>query len=167
MSCRILALDTASGTAHTNSTDEAVLASYTIPAGGLAVGKILRFRAVINVTSTNSTDTLQLRCRLGGTTLTGTAFFTSNATDVADNDLAVIEGELVCRSDSDSESGTVIASAIGSDTDAATEALGAHWASITSLDLTSDLYLEVTGDWSVAHADNSVQSEAFTVLEIT
>lgn len=161
---RLLSVDVADGTTHTNSTDEAVLASYTFPANSWQAGKVYEFVAACEVPDNNSTDTLTLRVRIGGTTLTGTAIFTSGAVDSADGDIAVIRGTLVVR-DADSSS-TVAYAVLGSNPDAATIAAGAHAGTVASLDATAAIYLELTADWSVAHADNQVNSLIFNVYEV-
>jgi hypothetical protein len=161
---RLLSAITADGATHTNSTDEAVLASYSFPANSWQAGKVYKFDAAVECPSTHASDTLTLRVRIGGTTLTGTAMFTSNATDVADGDIAVISGTLVVR-DADSSS-TVAYMIAGSDSDAASEVMGAHAGTVASLDATAPILLEVTGDWSAANAANQVNALAFNVYEI-
>lgn len=160
---QLYSVETAAGTAHTNSTDEAVLGSVEFPANWWQAGKVVRARAVVRVTDNNSTDTLTLYARFGAAALTGTAFYTSAAVDSADSDIAVLDIELVCR-DSDSSS-TFVTSAFGCNPDAAGEAADVHASLISSVDCTASTYLGITGDWSVAHADNSVQLESLTVYE--
>lgn len=159
---RLLSALLADGATHTNSTDETVLASYSFPAESFQVGKVYRFRAAVEVPSTNSTDTLTLRARLGGTTLAGTAIFTSGAVDAANADLAVIDGEFTVRSIG--ATGVAAYAVAGSNPDAATIALGAH-AGTATVDTTSACLLEITADWSVAHADNQCNATSFTVFE--
>ncbi len=163
MAERLLSVLTSAGTTHTNSTDEAVLASHTFPADFFDAGKVIRFRALCVVPDQNSTDTLTINARFGGTTLTGTAFLTTGAVDVADADIAVLEGELVCRSIGSAGAfvghGACVLDAPGT-------ALVADGEVLSSIDTTAALYLEITGDWNVAHADNQVACQSFTVTEI-
>lgn len=163
MAERILTALTSAGTTHTNSTDEAALASHTFPADFFDEGKVIRFRALCVVADQNSTDTLTVNARFGGTTLTGTAFITTGAVDVADGDIAYIEGELVCRSTGSTGAFVGLGSCV---LDAPGTATVADGEVLSSIDTTAALYLEITGDWSVAHADNQVACQSFTVTEL-
>jgi hypothetical protein len=155
----------AAGTALTNSTAETVLTSYTVPAYGFQNGKVLKIRGSVRCTAQNSTDTLTVRVRVGPTTLTGTALFTSAATDEAVSDICVFDLELQAR-DADS-SGTLVACGFGSPPDATgTAVVSIAPVPTTSVDFTAALRIEVTGQWSVASASNSCQAESFTVYEI-
>lgn len=160
---KLFSVETAQGTVHTNSTDEAVLGSVTFPARWFQPGKVIKARAMVRAVSTNSTDTLTLYARFGAAALTGTAIYTSAAVDVADDDISVIDIEIVCR-DADSSS-TFAAVCIGSDCDAAGIATDAQASMLTAVDCTAALYLAITGDWSVAHADNQAALESLTVFE--
>lgn len=164
MSLRLLTALTAAGTTHANSTDEAVLASHAFAADFFRPGKVIRFRALCVVPDQNSTDTLTINARFGGTTLTGTAFITTGAVDVADADIAYIEGEIVCRSIGSAGAFVGCGSAA---LDAPGTASVIDGEVMSSVDTTAALYLEITGDWSVAHADNQVACQSFTVEEIT
>jgi hypothetical protein len=161
---KLLSRLTAAGTVLTNTTDEGVLASYEFPADFFVPGKVISGRAFVRVVSANSTDTLTLKARLGPVALTGTAFYESTAINAEAEDISVLSFELVCR-DADASS-TIVATAIGSDPDAAGVATDAQAAIIGSLDLAgASQYLAITGDWSVAHADNQVQIESLTIYE--
>lgn len=162
MGARILSTATAAGTTHTNSTDEAVLASYTCPANFWQTGKSLHLRGYLRCISTNASNTLTVRVRVGATTLTGTAIATSGAIDVADDDVTVYDIWLTCR-DADS-SGTLAASVTMNNPDAATSTIG-YGTEVASLDFTAALLVEVTGDWNVAHADNQVANQQLIVTE--
>lgn len=164
MGCRVLQIDTAQGTTHTNSTDEAVLASYSAAANFFQPGKTLHLRGYVRVLDNNSTDTLTVRVRVGGTTLTGTAIATSTAVDVADDDICAFDIALTCR-DAD-DSGTLACSVFMNDPDASGQGVEAYASEVGSLDFTAELLVEVTGDWSVAHADNQVASQQLIVTEI-
>ena len=164
MSSNMISRIIAAGTAHTNSTDEAVLASYTLAGYAFQPGKAYGFSALVQATATNSTDTLAIRIRLGPTTLTGTAMVTSAAVDVADADFYLVEGTLLAR-DVDSSS-TVWGQGIGGFSTTG-ESAAVYANSITTLDLTVANLLELTADWSVASAGNSCRAERFEVFEIT
>lgn len=164
MTMRLLNADLSAGTTLTNSTTETALCTYTFPAYALQAGKVYQFEAAFLVPDQNSTDTLLLKGYLGATGIGDTAIFTVNATDVADGDLAVVRGTLVVRSVG--SAGVVAALSFASDADAATEAAGAHYVLVSSLDTTAALNLVIAGTWSVAHADNQVASQMFNVYEI-
>ncbi len=164
MALRGLSFDVAAGTAHTNSTTETAIASYTFPAGSLQAGKCYKWEAVVRATATDSTDTLALVAYFGGTTLT-TAVATLNATDVADNDVVFFQGTLQVR---DADDSSTVVHLILTQNPAATGAgtLEYHHTITASLDTTAALLLEIGADWSVAAAANSCQSELFNVYEV-
>lgn len=169
MGLRILSIRSSAGTAHTNSTDEAVLDSYLIPAGSLMLGKVLRFTGQVRATATNSTDTLLVRC-YGHTaaSVAGTAVSTSGAVDATDNDTVDFDIEFIPRSAAGSTSGSIMVrggmTAVGAE--GTVTYRGVHQI-LSSINYTSDYYFVVGGDWSVASASNSCQSEALTVYELT
>lgn len=165
MSFRRIGSDATVGTTHTNSTDEAVLKSFTFPANSFQVGKSYRFCAGVEIPSTNSTDTLVIKARLGGTTLTGTVLVQSATIDVADDDSAVVWGEFTVTAVG--SAGTVESVGFVAGPDAAAVATGSgQFVSVTSLDTTAALYLEITADWSVAHASNQCAGHYLMVDEI-
>jgi len=166
MGIRVLSQRLAAGTTHTNSTDEAVLDSYTIPANFFngTNGKSLHARGYALVADSNSTDTVVLRVRLGATTLTGTAIATTTAVDAADSDVCVYDIWLTVR-DGDS-SGTATTSVLMNDCDAVGTPADAFAVAVASLDFTAALLLEITADWSVAHADNQIAAQQFVVMEV-
>lgn len=155
-----LNIDTAAGTAHTNSTTETAVASYTFGPGDLESGSVVEWECVVRATATNSTDTLTLVAYFGGTTLT-TAIATLNAVDVADNDLVVFKGTITVR-DADA-SGTYVASTLTQNPAATGAGTLEFHNTIESVDFTGSLLLEVGADWSVASASNSCQTETFNV----
>lgn len=156
----------AAGTALTNSTAETVLASIALPAYTLTLGKMLRLRCSVRTTAQNSTDTLTVRLRIGPTTLTGTAWFTSAATDEVVDDVCVIDLEIAVRAVSAAGLLTLVAAGSASPPDAnGTAMVSIAPAPLTTLDIAAVQRIEVTGQWSVASASNSCQAEMFTVYE--
>lgn len=156
----------ASGTAHTNSTDEAVLGVYTIPANTLKAGSVLRCRALISVTADNANTTLTARLRLGATTLTGTELIVTSAVDTSANHVVVMDYTLSstaapgaavsCRgsgyfSEPGAVGGAFKTAVLG------TGGAGANFAT------NGALRLEVTADWSAADA-NSCRLEQLVVF---
>lgn len=159
---KLISAMVAAGTTHTNSTDEAVLASHEFPAGFWQAGKVVKARGLVTVDSSNSTDTLTVSARFGAVALTGTAIGATSALDVADNDLVVADIELVCRSTG--SAGVIVATVLLSE-DAAGTAAGAHGQVLSSIDTDAATYLALTGDWSVANASNQVTAQALNVFE--
>lgn len=157
----------AAGAAHANSTSEAVLASYSIPADTLKAGSILRFEFLANATSTDSSDTLQLRIRCGPTTLVGTALWTGAAVDATNADICAGMGVFNAR---EAPSATAACTFVGQimDVDAAgsgtiaMETLGTGGAG-ADFATNGILLFELTADWSVALTANSVRAEIFNV----
>lgn len=150
------------GDTLTNSTVETVLASHVFPANFWHVGKVVDLCGAVYVADNNSTDTLTVDLKLGATTLTGTDLATSGAVDVADADACPFRVRLVCTT---AGSAGVIESVAWIGSDAAGTAPFAQYTSVSSLDTTGALRFEVTGDWSVAHADNQCAAKFLTVEE--
>ena len=155
-----LASNTAAGTSLTNSATETVLGSVSIPASSLVQGAILRFRAKVKVTANNSTTTLTVRARLGATTLTGTALWTSEATDTSANDIVTVEGELIARA---APAASAAIEGVGTYTEpaAAGAAVKAWTLDAANFATNGALLLEITGEWSAADA-NACQLEHLT-----
>jgi hypothetical protein len=153
----------AAGTSHENSTDEGTLSVFTIPANTLVAGSTIRFYAAGIVEDNNSTDTLKTLIRLGTSTTdrSNTEVFSSAAVDVADADIYCWQGMIQIRTSG--SSGTAVAMASFQDPDASGTAPKWNYKASFTVDTTSALRLAVTGDWSVAHADNEANSEIFVV----
>ena len=89
----------------------------------------------------------------------------SAAVDVADNDLAVLDCEIHVMSTG--TAGEVRAwTQASTGPDASAIAVGSYYAAATSLDTTAAIHFEVTGDWSVAHADNQTAAVMFAFREL-
>lgn len=165
MSNRNIHRDISQGTSHVNTTTEGNVAQYAFAANAWQVGQRYDFACTVRVIDTNSTDTLVIKARLGGTTLTGTVIATSATVDVADADIAVITGSIYVTAVGSAGTADTHTSAAGPDALAVATALY-DAATVASLDTTAILYLEITADWSVAHADNECAAFSFTVDEI-
>lgn len=157
------------GDEHENTTTEGALRQYAFPANFWRPGKVVRFHGTALVLDQNSTNTLTMRVRFGddGSTVTNDdALAVSNAVDVADNDVAIVDGTLVCEDVGD---GTyrVVGSGFISDPDASDHIVN-HFVTVsTAFDPASATYLSYTADWSAAHADNEVASRSWLVAELT
>lgn len=163
---RLLSAQVADGTEHENSTDEGVLASYVFPAYGMQKGNVYRITFSVRVIDNNSTDTLTIKVRVGTTTLTGDAVITTGAVDVADGDICVGWLEIVPRGNP-SDAVDLVCFGMASDPDAAGIAVKGYSAIVSSEETNAAVRVELTADWSVAHADNEVLCDAFNVYEIS
>jgi hypothetical protein len=152
---------TAAGTAHTGSTDEAVLASYSIPASTIKAGTIVKVRFQGICSTTTGATTLTYRLRMGPTTLTGTAIITSGAVDAADNDIFTGYAEIVGRA-APGATAAVVAVTQFSQVAAAGGAVIAGFMGSTNFATNGILLLELTADWSAADA-NSCRADIFNV----
>lgn len=151
----------AAGTAHTGSTDEAVLASYTIPANTIKQGTAIRLRYQGIVTAETGATTLTVRVRLGATTLTGTALVTTSAVDADVSYIFTGEVIVVGRA-APAASAAVVSTAMYNDPGAAGAAMKAAFVASTNLATNAALLLELTADWSAADA-NSCRADIFLV----
>lgn len=157
--------DQTAGATLTNTTDETVLKSHSFAADYFQAGNSYRYTATVSAPSTNGTDTLQIRARVGGTTLTGTVIAATAAIDVADDDTAVISGEITCTATG--SAGTANASAATAGPDAAGAATGSgQYTAVTGLDTTAALLLEITGEWSAASASNQCAAQSLVIDEM-
>lgn len=157
-------VDVAAGTAHTNSTDETALATYTIPANTLVAGSTIRVRAAGIATATNSTDTLTVKLKLDTSdTAIGSAELIAGtgAVDVADNDIYEFDTMICVRTVG--SGGTAVAISSVHNMDAPATARISDLKSEFTLDTTVANLLQITADWSVASGSNSCRSDVFVV----
>lgn len=152
---------TANGTAHTNSTDEAVLAAYTIPANTIKLGTVVKVRFLARVSADAGATTLTGRLRLGATTLTGTELIVSSAVDTGIDNFFTGEFVLIGRAAPGAAAAVVGMGNYCNPSGPGTQMLSAALAS-TNFATNAALLLELTADWSAADA-NSVRAEIFEV----
>lgn len=147
----------AASAAITNTTAETAFdKSVTIPANTLQVGDVLRVRAQGICPSTNATDTLNVRLKVGTVVLVATG-----AVDVANNDIFHIEADMVVRTIG--AAGTVVASGLQAlGTEGTVTAKPAKLAS-TTLDTTLAQAVAVSAQWSVANAGDQVRLDVLDV----
>ena len=154
----------AAGAALTASNAETVLASYTIPANTILVGTVLRVRFQMIQTAVNGADTLQIRLRLGTTTLTGTLLITGTATAGAANNIA--SGEFVLTGRGAPGASAAIVGTGRYIELAQSSAGGATLDKIlasTTFATNGALKLELTGQFSSTNAGNSCRADNFIV----
>jgi hypothetical protein len=152
-----LYVQTAAGTALTNSVAETALISYTMPADTLNTAEdVLSITAQGICTSTNANDTLTVKLYIGST-----AIVSSAAVDVANNDIWHITAKVTLRTSGASGTyvvtGTVGLGASGTATPAIVY-LGS-----TSIDTTASNVISVKGTWSAASASDSCRNDLFIV----
>lgn len=144
-----LAIEAASSavtnTATETSFDNSIL---TIPANTLNLGDVIRVRAQGIATATNSTDTLNVRLRLGTT-----AFIATGAVDVANNDIFTIDADVVIRTIG--ASGTAVASGYTAIGAAGTATARPQFAASTTIDTTAAISANISAVWSVQNVGNS------------
>jgi len=140
---------------HENSTDAADIALFSIPANKLELGDIVRIKVFCTVVDSNSSDTLTPILKFGGT-----AIATGAALDVADSDIVWAYGDVHVTAVGSSGTCTSFAE-IRTDANGSTAVMAAT--NLTSMDTTGTLDVVLNVDWSVAHADNEVRIDAFSV----
>jgi len=164
MSYKVRTFSTAEGTEHENTTTEGSIARHLFGAGELLPGKIYGFECGVVVNDNNSTDTLTLALRFGtsATVTSNTAIATSGAVDVADADVGLVKGTLHVQSAT-----RIVFHVQIADPDAiGTITLDNHGPVLFTSAAETAYYLDVTADWSVAHADNEVAAMSWAVWEI-
>lgn len=164
MAGRIIQQDAAAGTAHSNSTTEASVARKTFAAGELTAGKLFRIVGLFRCTATNSTDTATPALRWGtSSTVTSNTLISGNgAVDVANDDVSFFNGHLHVQT---ATRAVLYGSLSNTDADGIVSPL--HFGEVLTIVPETAYNLDVTMDWSVASASNSVQSESFVVYEVT
>lgn len=156
-----LSVAVAASAAVTNTTTETAFdnGSYTIPANGVKAGDVIRIRAQAIATATNSTDTLTVKLKIGSTVIA-----TSGAVDVANNDIAYFDVDLVVRTVG--ASGTIVAAGVvGLGVEGTVTAKPLKLAS-TAIDTTAAMTLSVTATWSVANAGNSCRLDVLNIQHL-
>lgn len=154
---QLLYASVAESAEHENTTTEAAFdKSYTLAANSLRAGDVLRIRATVIVNDNNSTDTLTLKLNIGSLTV-----FTSAAVDVADADVGYIDAIIVVRSVG--ASGKVIAAGVQGLGVPGTVTAKPFYTAEQTLDTTASASINVSADWSVAHADNEVALASLVV----
>jgi hypothetical protein len=123
----------------------------------LKVGDMIHVLAHVLCPSTNSTDTLTLKLKIGTTVLIATA-----AVDVANNDIALIDCMIMVRTVG--ASGTFIAVGTqGLGTPGTVTAKPFNLAS-TAIDTTASQMISVTATWSVANAGDQAELDLLSVI---
>lgn len=153
----------AAGTAHTNSTDEAVLGAFTIPANTIKAGTLVKVRYQGIATATNSTDTLAVVLRCGPTTLIGQSLITHAAVDVANDDIFEGEFTLVARAAPGAAAACVGVGSFQTTGAAGTATRKGAYLASTNFATNGALLMEVTADWSVANVGNSCRLDILNV----
>jgi hypothetical protein len=136
----------------TDTITETTLGTVTLSANSVKVDQKVRIECLVKATSTNSTDTLAVKLKLGSTVLSTVA-----AADVANDDSEFIlftgfidaTNELLHGVALDGRTGAALANPEPS--------------ADVAFDCQADKVFTVTGTWSVAHADNIAILKAFTV----
>ena len=156
----VLANIAAASTTITNTNTETTFSngSVSIPANTLKVGSVIRVRAHGVAPSTNSTDTLTIKLKIGTTVLVASA-----AIDVANDDTFVVDAYLIVRTIG--ATGTLVANGLiglGVDTVGTTRVDSGS----ATIDTTGALTLALTATWSVASASNQVALQSFIVEHV-
>lgn len=157
------------GTTVTNTTTETSLYQESFPANFWLPGKAVRLKVCATVPSTNSTDTLANAFRFGtdGSTLSNDDSIGANAaTDVANDDIIVLDVEGTCEDVGD---GTyrVVWTGFITDADASGVELKHVVGVSTAFNPALATYGTFSATWSVASASNQVAARSAVCLELT
>lgn len=132
--------------------------SVTLPAGTLKAGDVVRVRAQATPTAGNSTNTLNLKLKIGSTVVLATG-----AVDVTDGggDVGYIEADVVVRTAG--ASGTMVAAGVTALGVPGTVTAKPNFLASTALDTTAAQAVKVSATWSVANAGNSCRLDVLNV----
>ena len=163
MTARVIQYSTAEGAEVENTTTEGSFARRIFAANELEPGAVIKFSAGVVVNDSNSTDTLTVGVRFGSSATPGsnTACAASAAIDVADADQALVDGTIIVQS----ATRAVMLCMVSAPDAKGTVAVYPH---VTVLTIAADTayYLDITGLWSVAHADNEAAAAALAVWRV-
>lgn len=164
MGFKLVSMASAEGAEHENTTTEGSMARKLFAAGELLPGKMYGFQCGVVVNDNNSTDTLTLAVRFGSssTVTSNTAIATSAAVDVADGDVAIVEGTIHVQS----ATRIVFVVKMAEPDAIGTITMKNQGPVLFTSAANTAYYLDITGDWSVAHADNEAAAMCFAVWEI-
>ncbi len=151
--------DAASSSVLNTTTETPFNKSITIPANRLKKGDVIRVRAQGIVSNQNSTDTLTIQLKIGGTT--GTSIVSTGAVDPATNDIWYIEADLVIRTVG--ASGTFVATGLQALGVPGTVTAKPFLKASSTIDTTLPQDLIVSATWSVANAANIVRLDILDV----
>lgn len=140
------------GTSFTDSTDEAVTMTVTIPAGRITKGTKLKISGVGTSSAVNSTNDHTFNLRIGG--LTGQIIATTGADNPAANDDCQLEAEVVFQNVGAASTAEYHFRGRGRwDTTSATDSVATD-TDITALATTGDVAVVMTIDHSAASSGN-------------
>ena len=140
-------------TQHNNSTDAANVGTIIIPRNTLRVGSVIKVTSAGTCVSTNSSDTLTPVLNLihGDSSPTTVALLTGAALNVSNNDIVSCESTILITSIG--TTGTFTATS-KFNTDAAGVVTKAGIVASTTIDTTTEIFIHLNVDWSVANASN-------------
>lgn len=151
---------TAASTAVSNTTSETAFdKSITVPANTVQVGDTFRITGQVIATSTNSTDTLNVKLKIGSTVIVATG-----ALDATNNDVAVFFADVTIRTVG--ASGTLIAFGMATIGPVASATQKPFYLASTAIDTTADMTITVTATWSAASASDSCRLDGLTVTKL-
>jgi predicted RecA/RadA family phage recombinase len=146
----------AAGTALTASSTKTILDSVGIPANALKAGDVIRVRAQVIATATNSTDTLAVTLDFGGAVIA-----TTGAVDVANNDIGWVDFDIVVRTAG--ASGTMVAAGVVALGVPGTVTAKPKSMASTALDTTVANTVAINGTWSTTDVGNSCRLDVLNV----
>jgi len=151
--------EVAASSAVTNTTTETSMYTRTIDGANLEAGDVLEIKAAVDVPATNSTDTLTLKLYIGTEVIA-----TSGAVDVADDDVGYFDYQIVIGVGG--ASGTMRGQGLQLLDATPTTTPTLVVLSTVSEDLSGDVVIKLTAQWSVASASNSATARSFTIKHL-
>jgi hypothetical protein len=158
---------TAEGSTLASSTTETMLLQFILPANSLKnAGDSLRILAQGIAPSTNSSDTLIVRIRIGPATTTPVANRTllaaTTVLDATNDDIFVLDATLVARAAASAAS-SCVGLGMANFGVAGTTTTRAQSLAATNFVTNGALVISVTGQWSVSHANNQCAAQMLIV----
>ena len=157
----VTAATVAASSAHTSTTTEALIGSFSIDANTLVAGSVIEVKWAGIATAATNTDTLTIKLYIGG--LTGTVIATGTATDIAAN--ANFHGSATIQIRTAGTAGTLVAQSVHSKVPAASLTASPVYELIASTAINTETaqVVGVGADWSTADVNNSCRLDMFIV----
>lgn len=151
---------TAASTAVSNTASETAFdKTITIPANSVQVGDTLRITGQVIATATNSTDTLNIKLKIGSTVIVATG-----ALDATNNDVAVFFADVTIRTVG--ASGTLVAFGMATIGPVSSATMKPFYLASTAIDTTADMTISATATWSAASSGDSCRLDGLTVTKL-
>lgn len=155
----LFALKTPPAVISGTSTETSFAGTETIKGGTFKAGRVYRFKVLVSFPSTNATDTATIKLKIGSVVIASLP-----ATDVANGDSAMIDMDLVIRTEG--RTGTIFGSGMATIGTPGTATVKHFVLSQTTLNTILNNLVDVTCQWSSTNAGNQARLDQYSIQEL-